>query len=56
MALRGSQIFAGVVFAIMLVIARFCWTAARDANKPLQPTQAAQPNSQREPSGSGPRG
>jgi hypothetical protein len=31
-------------------------TESSEPNKPLQPTRAAQPNGQREPSGSGPRG
>jgi len=35
-------------FAVLLRVTR--------SNKPLQPTRAAQPNGQREPAGSGPRG
>jgi hypothetical protein len=47
-----------VVLVCTAPIIRWCFVAARDAdaNKPLQPTRAAEPNGQREAGGNGPRG
>ncbi len=53
----GITILSGVVGALLLAGALACWVVLRSGpNKPLQPTRAAQPNGQREPAGSGPRG
>ncbi|MEO8755392.1 MAG: hypothetical protein ABI624_22245 [Casimicrobiaceae bacterium] len=55
-AVQRAYVPAGMVLGLMLGAAWFCWTAARDANKPLQPMRAVEPNGKREPAGSGPRG
>jgi hypothetical protein len=50
-------ILSAVVGALMLAGALVSWLALRPGpNKPLQPTRAAPPNEQREPSENGPRG